>query len=388
MNTIFGNDSTHQFLQKPILNNFYDNALGNWSSYSYSDVNIHVGRSELTVTGTDNSNIIDSDDFIAAPFREYVFIRAKGGHDFIYADTIAHNSSMKAIIAYGGDGNDIYYASEAHDSFDGGNGIDTISYENARGFVRVNLHTGDIIDRYSASDRPYDDRVYNVEDVVASNYEDEVIGNPQDNFIDGLDGRDVLKGGAGNDTIFGGGHDDTLEGGAGDDQLHGGLSDDKLLGGSGNDTLYGGHRNDTLSGDRGNDMLYGGTGDDGLYGGAGNDTLVGESGNNVLGGGAGSDVFISGVGDDSMADVDEVDGVDLYVFNLTNAGCGRDNILDFQDGVDKLKFTGIVDGMDDLTISSKNGWARISINDLDAETNYIAIKGAAGLIDANDFIFG
>jgi hypothetical protein len=46
---------------------------------------------------------------------------------------------------------------------------------------------------------------------------DSLIGDDQDNVIDGLAGGDFLSGGTGNDTLVGGSDDDVLTGGAGDD---------------------------------------------------------------------------------------------------------------------------------------------------------------------------
>lgn len=62
----------------------------------------------------------------------------------------------------------------------------------------------------------------------------------------GVEGNDVLDGGAGDDTISGDGGDDTLIGGADNDSLLGGAGNDDLRGGSGNDVLIG---DDGTSGD-------------------------------------------------------------------------------------------------------------------------------------------
>ena len=76
----------------------------------------------------------------------------------------------------------------------------------------------------------------------------------------GVEGDDVLDGGAGDDTISGDGGDDTLIGGADDDSLIGGTGDDSLTGDGGNDTLEGGAGSDELEGGSGDDVI---TGDDG-----------------------------------------------------------------------------------------------------------------------------
>ena len=85
----------------------------------------------------------------------------------------------------------------------------------------------------------------------------------------------------------------------------GNLLDNRLEGGGGSDTLIGGAGNDTLSGKNGDDRLEGGLGDDRLFGGFGNDTLLGG------------------------------DGADIFTFKAADGG-GRDLILDFKLGIDRI----------------------------------------------------
>ncbi|MEO9574495.1 MAG: calcium-binding protein [Tateyamaria sp.] len=72
--------------------------------------------------------------------------------------------------------------------------------------------------------------------------------------------------------------DDVLDGGAGDDTITGDGGDDTLIGGADNDSLDGGTGNDSLTGDGGNDTLEGGAGADELEGGSGDDVVVGDDG--------------------------------------------------------------------------------------------------------------
>ena len=76
----------------------------------------------------------------------------------------------------------------------------------------------------------------------------------------GVEGNDVIDGGAGNDTISGDGGNDTLTGGADNDSIDGGTGDDRLEGGSGSDLLDGGSGNDELIGDDGASAAPGSTG--------------------------------------------------------------------------------------------------------------------------------
>jgi serralysin len=92
---------------------------------------------------------------------------------------------------------------------------------------------------------------------------------------------------------------------------------------SGNDELFGTAGNDSISALGGNDFLYGFDGTDTLDGGAGNDVLVGGLGRDALRGGAGADIFQF----DQAAD--------------STPGAGRDAILDFQQGSDRIDLSGV-----------------------------------------------
>lgn len=77
-------------------------------------------------------------------------------------------------------------------------------------------------------------------------------------------------------------------------QGYGENGNDTLIGDAQNDYLNGGAGNDTLEGYGGNDFLVGGTGYDRLFGMSGNDTLdggVGDGQADYLSGGSGSDWF-------------------------------------------------------------------------------------------------
>ncbi len=93
--------------------------------------------------------------------------------------------------------------------------------------------------------------------------------------------------------------------------------------GSGNDTLITGNGDDILRSRGGRDQLNGGGGQDSLFGGSGNDQLRGGRGTDIVTGGAGADVFV-------FASVAEA-----------STGAGRDRILDFQTGTDRIGLDGI-----------------------------------------------
>lgn len=92
----------------------------------------------------------------------------------------------------------------------------------------------------------------------------------------------------------------------------------------GNDIIYGLGGNDYIDGRFGDDLLFGGTGNDTLKGGSGNDVLKGEEGDDLLNGESGNDLLRGG------------EGNDLFVFKKHS---GKDTILDFEQGHDRIEIT-------------------------------------------------
>jgi serralysin len=82
--------------------------------------------------------------------------------------------------------------------------------------------------------------------------------------------------------------------------------------------------------------MDGGNGDDVLEGGDGNDILRGRNGEDELAGGLGRDFLTGG------------QGVDNFVFRAlaeTEVGANRDQILDFEQGVDLIVVAGLSPGV-------------------------------------------
>jgi Ca2+-binding RTX toxin-like protein len=129
-------------------------------------------------------------------------------------------------------------------------------------------------------------------------------------FLASTPGKDVLVGTAGRDVISGRGGDDCLFGFGNNDRLTGGTGDDSLSGGSGDDRL---------AGDAGADVLNGGGGSDRMTGGAGADKLTGGNGNEEITPGAGKDRVLAGGGNDTISARDRTrDTIDC--------GAGRDKV--------------------------------------------------------------
>lgn len=114
----------------------------------------------------------------------------------------------------GTSGDDVFVASQGGDFYEGGAGVDTISYENSARGVSVDIDKS--TQSRQAGDASYD-QLRNVENVWGSDYADRFYGDSGDNLLAGGRGDDLLEGGRGDDTLIGGIGDDILEGGRGAD---------------------------------------------------------------------------------------------------------------------------------------------------------------------------
>lgn len=107
----------------------------------------------------------------------------------------------------GSDGVDLILGSAGADHIDGGDGADTVSYADSTGPVYVYLY--DYYQRGYGSDAA-GDTYRNIENAIGSDHNDYLLGNSQDNVLDGGDGNDFVYGFYGNDTLIGGAGNDTL----------------------------------------------------------------------------------------------------------------------------------------------------------------------------------
>lgn len=109
---------------------------------------------------------------------------------------------------------------EGNDAYNGGNGIDTVKYTSAQSDITVNLSakTNQAFSTDGADGaRIGTDQIASVENVIAGNYNDFIVGSKVGNRLEGEDGRDTIRGMAGKDTLVGGRAGDMLSGGAGTD---------------------------------------------------------------------------------------------------------------------------------------------------------------------------
>jgi len=236
---------------------------------------------------------------------------------------------------------------------------------------------------------------------------DVIMGAAGDNSINGRQGHDVLfgredtdilKGALGNDLLIGMDGNDRLFGGNGNDKLFGdyqsadpyGGGNDRLFGGSGNDTLVGGDGDDLLKGGRGRDILEGDDGADRLVGGRNNDQLSGGRNNDVLLGGHGRDTLDGGYSNDTLDGGKGHDrltggqGWDVFLFHNKS---GRDRILDFENGIDRIDLSRLDVEFSDLLFSARNGGADTVVKISGTKASMYIEDITISELSAHDFLF-
>jgi Ca2+-binding RTX toxin-like protein len=153
--------------------------------------------------------------------------------------------------------------------------------------------------------------------------------------------------------------------------------DDIEYGNGGRNTIRGMGGNDEIGGRGGNDRLYGDSGDDLIFGGAGRDRLYGGSGDDTLIGDGGSDRFYAGAGNDRL----ELDGgKDKVYYDVDNGNQGRDLVLDFDIGSDKIFLVGYTPSASALSLLSSGGGTNVTLT----ETGQVIFLDIAfGTVSAN-----
>ncbi len=252
---------------------------------------------------------------------------------------------------HGGEDDDLFKtaaAADGGDVYDGGRGIDALTYELRKNVIVVK------VDRLANDGEP------NERDDVQDSVET-LIGGAAGDTLTGGDASNMLIGGPGNDTLNGGNGDDMFlepASALGSDIMNGGPGFDRVdyaqrsaniritlcipAQASCNQGACGCTPDDGEANERdnlvnvegattgaGDDKLYGskvdnlfvsGAGDDELYGEDGDDTLYGEDGNDILVGGRGEDLLDGALGVDTF-DAGEGQG-DICVFSKTEQGKG------------------------------------------------------------------
>ncbi|SMX41974.1 M10 family metallopeptidase C-terminal domain-containing protein [Maliponia aquimaris] len=225
-----------------------------------------------------------------------------------------------------------------------------------------------------------------IENGIGGAGNDTLTGNATANTLFGRGGNDSILGGEGADTLNGNTDNDTLDGGTGADSLTGGYGDDWLIGSPDADFLDGSPGdsdtldysaaaggvtvrlwNNSVSGDPlvsgdtivnfenvegggGGDFIVGNLRANRLSGNGGNDTIIGSGENDTLEGGegvdvlrgnAGMDVLIGGTGSDALTGGAEADHFVFATAGDAGIGAARDQIIDFEQGLDRIDVSGL-----------------------------------------------
>jgi Ca2+-binding RTX toxin-like protein len=293
-------------------------------------------------------------------------------------------------VVQGSAGNDVVLVSldREDDSFDGGDGFDTLDYSESNVGVSVDLAAGTASAADAAAAPPADtaNNTVPVSKPIGSSGGDpgvsvnpapntqsvdiiagfeKVIGSSGDDALTGSDDADQLFGGKGNDAITGADGDDLLEGGEGDDILRDGKGSDAVRAGAGSDVVHVSPdgEDDSFDGEAGLDTLdysesqagvsvdlaagsasgadigedtiagfekvIGSAGADALTGSDDADQLYGSAGDDVLRDGKGSDEIHAGADDDTV--VATLDAQD----DCFDGGAGSDT-LDYSSATGNL----------------------------------------------------
>ena len=289
------------------------------------------GRDELR--GGDGADVLEGDagaDILTGDAGEDALLggtgddRLDGGDG---DDSLSGGEGRDVLI--GGEGNDRLSGGEGRDVIDGGAGIDTADYGYSA--VGINVISDDETGLWLVREHGgLTDSVTDVENILATDFDDVIATGSGDNVIYAGAGDDVLAGGGGADELHGGRGTDTASytsSGAGvaislaaGSASGGDAEGDKLFD---IENLTGSEFDDTLTGDRGDNRLIGDAGADVLSGGAGEDILLGGTGDDYLSGGAGADILDGGNGRFDTAMYND-SGAGVEVNLATGSGRGGD----------------------------------------------------------------
>ena len=157
--------------------------------------------------GDDNNNMFEA-------LHGADVVKGGGGDDTIWGGDGADD-------IFGGNNNDVLRGGAGADDINGGAEVDHAKYEDSAVGVVVTL-TGAM----GTGGTAQGDTLVAVENLTGSYHNDVLIGDNNENTLDGLDGVDHLKGGGGDDTLNGDNGNDVLKGGGGEDILNGGAGID------------------------------------------------------------------------------------------------------------------------------------------------------------------
>ncbi|MTH98222.1 hypothetical protein [Roseibium sp. RKSG952] len=332
--------------------------------------------------------------------------------------TGAENAGDDVIYLIGG--NNYVQAGAGNDYIFGGTGSDTSAYTDSPSGIYVDLSTtySDVNGSYALADDGFGttDRLYDINNIFGSLYDDVIIGSTGDNVLAGIGGDNVIYGVGGDNTIYGGTGFDSIYGGTGNDSIYVGSGGGYYDGGSGTNTLYfintdngilvdlgqdivsddgfgngieilnfqnvyGSGHDDIIIGNEYDNVLYGADGENSIYGVSGNNILVGGIGDDALYGGDGNDVLISTGGDDILTGGE---GYNTFVLaggyvTITDFDPDTDTILiyagEYDGTLSRLDDEGAYTG-DSISFYDENGTAYLTFADTDYDAVFSALDSS------------
>ncbi|WP_170388275.1 calcium-binding protein [Ruegeria atlantica] len=217
----------NQFDSDP--NNDYEAEIQYAGSYA-GDISL----SDVVYKGTGTN---EDETFFASSFGTAI-VDAEGGNDSIWGsvgdDQLSGGSGNDFLsgeegndFLNGGDGNDTLRGDIGNDTLIGGLGIDTLDGGEGTDTVDYSLDTQELFDqlglgfdinlttgraaRFAHVDG-YEDTLIDIENVYGSHGSDHIIGNTQDNVLDGRGGNDNIESKGGRTTIIDGEGSDIVTG--------------------------------------------------------------------------------------------------------------------------------------------------------------------------------
>ena len=172
-----------------------DNGNGIWTFTPDADwngtVNLTYDVDDGTVTSAATGTIT------VDPVNDIIGLDSVGGSDSLIGTTgVDYISGLSGDdYLFGNADADTLDGGAGADTLDGGTGLDTASFESASSGLTADL---------SAGTTSEGDILTNIENLVGSEFSDTLVGDTNNNIIEGLGGGDTMTGGGGQDTfVFG-----------------------------------------------------------------------------------------------------------------------------------------------------------------------------------------
>lgn len=389
----------------------YANAGDDIVSYSGGNDTLFGQAGNDTISFATFGASVDVDFTLAASLRaQSAGVAIAELHTFenivgtMFGDRIRGDNDDNILVGLGG--NDLFISSFGNDSYDGGDGLDTLDLSSASGALNVDLNTRSEQTLFGTTVAT----VVNIENIIGTAFDDVVSANNEDNVFDLGFGEDIITAFKGDDTLIHRGGISRFDGGGGGDTADfsnytaAGIlafyDEDSDIGytvynnGTDSALIADLARTENITGTNNNDQIWGSELQNELYGMGGDDELIGSASADVMDGGSGNDwalyngilsvregvkiSLLDATASGGFAQGDVLTGIENVVgTNLADVIVGDDNDNVIGGGTTSLTAE---DGRDDLKGAGGNdvmyGGNEVGAGDL--------LAGGAG----NDMLFG